>query len=123
MFINMRDYESALHVLRFIAQRDAEWYYLSAVANYGAGNKALAYAHAQEACRMDPANEQYASLLRRMEELRSGYTERSESYGRPRARRLSPCAWLCLGTCLCDLFSSLASCGSGCCSGNGYGGY
>ena len=102
VYINARDYVSALNVLNSVSNRTAEWYYLSAVANYGAGNTAQAYEHAQTAARMEPENLRYQNLVQRMEELRSGYTARSTGYGRG-DRRMHPCFWFCLANLLCNL--------------------
>ena len=102
VYINARDYISALNVLNGMADHTAEWYYLSAVANYSVGNTAQAYEHAQTAARMEPENLRYQNLVQRMEELRSGYTARSTSYGRG-VRRVNPCFWFCLANLLCNI--------------------
>ena len=122
IYINAHEYLSAIQVLNAVTERDGEWYYLSAVAHYGAGNTARAYEYAQEACRLEPDNAQYASLLQRMEELRAGYAQRSETYGRPRARRISPCMWLCIGNLICNACGAILSYNETLCMRNCYGG-
>ena len=47
--------------------RDAQWYYLSAVANMGMGNNILARDHAAQAVNMDPSNPQYRQFLNQLE--------------------------------------------------------
>lgn len=51
-FINNRQFEQALNVLRNIENRTAQWYYLSAVANMGIGRQSLALSQIQQACAM-----------------------------------------------------------------------
>jgi molecular chaperone DnaJ len=64
--IQMRAYNSAvLHLQNVVsAQRNARWYYLSGVANHGAGNTIQAVEHMTRACQMDPSNGVYQTLLR-----------------------------------------------------------
>ena len=109
VYINAHDYFSALNVLNSVPlnERSAEWYYLSAVANYGAGNAAEAYQHAEEAVNREPNNVRYVNLLQRMEELRSGYVRQSDDYGRSRRLRVSPCFWFCLANAVCNLCARL----------------
>ncbi len=104
-------------MLNSVPQRGAEWYYLSAVANFGAGNRIRAYEHAEEAVRLEPDNLRYVRLLERMEEIRSGYTARSEAYGRPRRIRVGPCSWLCIFNLLANLLARFlgVNCGGVCC--------
>ncbi|MBQ7637719.1 MAG: J domain-containing protein, partial [Clostridia bacterium] len=118
VYINARDYNSALNVLSSIPERNAYWYYLSAVANYGAGNAVTAFEHAKEAYEREPGNPTYSSLYQRLFELRNSYSERSRTYGRPRRFRGNFCFWLCLANILCDICSCLGNYGYG----NGSGG-
>ena len=117
VYLNARNYAAAANVLGSIPQteRTAEWYYLYAIASYGLGDTVRAYECAQEACRREPSNPQYAQLLQRLEEIRSGYTARSESYGRPRHSGLRYCFWLCLANALCNLCAGAAGLSGGCC--------
>ena len=117
MHLNARDYYAAANVLGSIPQneRTAEWYYLYAVASYGLGNTVRAYESAQEACRREPGNAQYAQLLQRLEEIRSGYTQRSETYGKPHSSGLRYCLWLCIANALCNLCAGFAGVSGGCC--------
>ena len=105
VYINAHEYLSALNVLQSIPfeERNAEWYYLSAVANYGAGNAGEAYKHAEEAVRREPDNMRYVSLLQNMEDLRSGYVRQSDDYGRSRRLRVNPCFWFCLANAVCSI--------------------
>ncbi len=81
-----------------IAERNARWYYLSALASYGLGNTISALEYAETAVRLDPGNMSYRSLL---EELRQGGTYyRSAGQGFP-ASGLG--GNFCLGLCLANL--------------------
>ena len=61
-FINSRQFEQALNVLKNIEDRTAQWYYLSAVANIGLGRRSLALSQIQQACAMEPDNFTYSVL-------------------------------------------------------------
>lgn len=119
IYINARNYHSALNVLNSIPERNAYWYYLSSVANYGVGNTVRAYEHAKEAYEREPGNVRYSSLYQRLNELRNNYTEQSSAYGRPRRFRGNFCLWLCLANLLCDFCSCLGNYGYR--YSNGYG--
>ena len=77
-YINSRQYDSAIHTLDEVpaGARGAEWFYLSAVANYYVGNKITAMQHAQNAVRMDPSNPTYQRLLSQMQNPGTGYRAR-----------------------------------------------
>ena len=71
-YIAARHYTEALHVLGNIADRTAKWYYYSAIANAGIGNRVLALEHARQACQMDPGNAEYRQALNYMENGTTG---------------------------------------------------
>ncbi len=60
-FIRSGQYAQALNLLNQIEDRNAQWYYLSALANMGAGNQSIALSHIQQACAMEPNNFTYSS--------------------------------------------------------------
>jgi molecular chaperone DnaJ len=68
-YIEAGHFDEALHVLSTVpsGDRNAEWFYLSAIANYNVGNRISALQHAQTAVRMEPGNYEYAQLLKSME--------------------------------------------------------
>lgn len=82
-YINAGLFAQALNVLNSISSRNAEWYYLSAYANYNLGNRMMALNYAKTAVEMEPGNFEYRNLLSRIQSGAGVYTERSESYGRP----------------------------------------
>ena len=115
-YINARDYRAAQEMLSAVSVRNARWFYLSAIAQYGLGNLANAYAYAGEALRMDPTNEQYRTLYEKLGNLGRSYNEQSASYGRPANRRRSLCFWLCMADAFCNLFGCLGrTCAGDCC--------
>lgn len=65
-FLNNRRFQDALNVLGRMANRNAEWYYLSAIANNGIGNNILAKEQAAQAVNMEPNNLQYRQLLNQL---------------------------------------------------------
>lgn len=79
--IQQRAYHSAiLHLQNVVsAQRNARWFYLSAVANHGAGNTMQAVEHMTRACQMEPGNQVYAALLRQYRQ--SGQTYQQNAGG------------------------------------------
>ena len=80
--IQMRAYNSAiLHLQNVVsAQRNARWYYLSGVANHGAGNTIQAVEHMTRACQMDPTNGVYQTLLRQYRQSGQTYQQNAGSY-------------------------------------------
>ena len=107
-YIAARHYAEALHVLSNIADRTAKWYYYSAIANAGQGNRILALEHARQACKMDPGNAEYETYLDELE--RGGNTYRQAggySQGMSMGRY---CASLCFANLMCNL-----CCRMGCC--------
>ncbi len=49
----------ALSLLNGVSVRNAQWYYLSALANYGIGNTVTAVRHARQAVMLEPDNSKY----------------------------------------------------------------
>lgn len=65
-FINNRQFTQALNLLNNIEDRTAQWYYLSALANYGAGRREISLSHIQQACAMAPENYTYRATYDRI---------------------------------------------------------
>lgn len=65
-FINNRQFAQALNVLKNIEDKNAQWYYLSAVANMGLGKQSIALSHIQQACAMAPDNFVYSAAYSRI---------------------------------------------------------
>lgn len=81
LYIQTRQYGEALRVLSQISEHDAQWYYLSALANAGTGNRVTALNHAKEAVRMEPGNPQYQQLLNQFQQGSFTYGQARQSQG------------------------------------------
>lgn len=99
-YINAGRYSEALFALSQIGQRQGQWYYLSAIANYFTGNSVTAIQHIEQAIRMEPYNQAYQSLRQQIQQGAAQYTTRSQGFGIPNMAGISP---LCMGLCLARL--------------------
>ena len=114
-YINAGHYTEAINALSGMkdADRTAQWYYFSALANSGAGNRMLALDHARRAVQMEPGNPQYRQVLEQLEQTGRVYQQTQRGFS---TVNLSM-GKICLALCLCN------SCGGFCCnpwSGFGY---
>ncbi len=103
-YINSRHFQEALNVLGNIQNRTAQWYFLSALANNGAGNNMIAMDHAQTALNMEPDNLQYQQLVQVLQSGSQWYTDRQYSYGGDQSGMFccgDPCTTLCLINLCC----------------------
>ncbi len=96
-------YREALNVLAGIADKTAEWYYYSAIANLGAGNRITALNHARTAVQMEPGNSDYVSLLDMMQGGARVYQKERQGFGIPVYDLNKVCIGLCLAR-ICCLF-------------------
>lgn len=80
-YVQSGHYQEAMNVLSSLKERNAQWYYLSAVANMGLGNNVNAMNHIREAVRLEPDNMQYHMMLQRMEGGGSWYQEQQNPFG------------------------------------------
>ena len=94
-YIRYRRYQEALNVLSSSAERNARWYYLSALANDGLGNQVTALEHIKRAVSMDPDNYVYLQTLEQIENGGAAYRRQAGSYHTFNMGR-SPLASLCL---------------------------
>ena len=100
-YINAMRYTEALYALSQIGTRTAEWYFLSAIANYGVGNVVAAMQHIEQATRMDPGNLEYQSIRQQIMSARQAYANRSRTFGFPNMNMNSLCLGLCAARMLC----------------------
>lgn len=108
-YIRFGRYQEALNTLANADEKDARWYYLSALANDGLGNQVTALEHIRRALSMEPDNLEY---LRTLEEIQSGgaaYRRQAGHYG-GFVIRGNPCSNL-----LWCWLMSLCWCGTPCC--------
>ncbi|MBQ4088679.1 MAG: DnaJ domain-containing protein [Clostridia bacterium] len=102
-YINTGHYQEALNLLQRTNDRSAEWFYLSARANIGLGNRTAALTYARQAVQMDPDSYEYAQLLSRLEGNSANYRRSSSTHGGiPLTQCSSPCAWICMLNMLCN---------------------
>lgn len=81
-FINNRRFHEALNVLSNIGNRNAMWYYYSAIANMGIGNNLVAVEHAKQAAAMEPNNMEYVNFANQMQFRGQQYQNMGYGYGR-----------------------------------------
>lgn len=104
-YLNARRYPEALNVLNGMNNRDAQWYYLSAVANANMGNNLIARDQVNQAVNMEPNNQQYRRLLNQLEW--SGQRYQNNPYGAGYGRNTDSCG---TGNACCDLWIADALC-------------
>ena len=98
-YVNAGYYQEALNILAGMADKTAEWYYYSAMCNYGIGNRVMALNHAKMAVQMEPNNLQYQQLLSQIQRGGRVYAEQSQDFG----INLDGTGRLCLGICMANL--------------------
>ena len=106
-FIRARQFMQAVTALSGVpvGDRDGEWYYLNAIANYNMGNRVEAMNSARRACDLSPGNGAYRQLMQQIESGARFYDEAGEDYG---FRGVSFGGnRLCLSLCLANLFCNL----------------
>ncbi len=79
-YIMFGRYGEALNILSNSTQRNARWYYLSALANDGLGNQVTAMEHIRKAVSMEPDNPEYLDVLSRMENGGTAYRESAGNF-------------------------------------------
>lgn len=94
-YIRFGKYREALNILASVTDRNAQWYYLSALANDGLGNQVTALEHIRRAVSMEPANPEYLRALDAIENGGATYRQQAGSF-RGFTFGGSPCASMCL---------------------------
>ena len=92
-YIRFGRYREALNALANASERNARWYYLSALANNGLGNQVTALEHIRRAVSMEPDNQEYLYALERIEHGGSAYRQQANTY-RGFSMRANPCTGL-----------------------------
>ena len=82
-FIRARQFAQAVNALSGvpISERDGEWYYLHAIANFNLGNRVAAMDSARRACSAEPGNERYRQLLLQIQQGAQAYDAAGEGFG------------------------------------------
>ena len=92
-YIRFGRYREALNALSNATERNARWYYLSALANNGLGNQVTALEHIRRAVSMEPDNQEYLYALDQIEHGGRTYRQQAGNY-RSFNMRWSPCSGL-----------------------------
>lgn len=103
-YINSKHFQEALNVLSNIENRNAYWYFLSAIANNGVGNNIIALDLAKKAYSMEPDNAEYRQLVETLERGGQWYSEKQYSFGGDQSSMCfcsDPCTTLCLMNLCC----------------------
>ena len=108
-YIRYGRYQEALNALGSATNRDARWYYLSAIANQGVGNQVTALEHIRRAVSMEPDNQEYLRVLDAIEHGGAAYRQQAGSF-----RGFTMGGDPCTNLCLCYLFNIF------CCGGRGF---
>lgn len=108
-YIRYRRYWEAISALQNSAERNARWYYLSALANSGVGNQVTALEHIRRAVSMEPDNAEYLRVLSQIENGGAAYRRQAGNF-RGFSMRGDPCTNLCL-----CYFVQLFCCRGRCC--------
>ena len=77
-YIRSGAYNQAINVLNSMSDRNARWYYFSAIANMGLGNNIIARDYAKRAVEMEPGNAEYMQLY---QQISNGYNANPYSGG------------------------------------------
>ena len=108
-YIQFRRYREALNALSNSSERNARWYYLSALANDGLGNQVTALEHIRRAVSMEPDNQEYLRVLSMIEHGGAAYRQQAGNF-----RGFTFGGDPCTNLCLCYLFNIF------CCGGRGF---
>ena len=102
-YIRAGRYNEALNVLSGMDQKNAQWYYLSAIANNGLGNNVVALEHAKQAAAMEPGRMEYQALVSQLQGGGGWYDQMSTPYGGMQVMGNDFCCKLCLANMMCNL--------------------
>ena len=108
-YIRYGRYQEALNTLENAQEKDARWYYLSALANNGLGNQVTALEHIRRALSMEPDNLEYMRALEAIQSGGAAYRRQAGNFG-GFVIRGNPCTNL-----LWCWLMNMCCCGSPCC--------
>lgn len=101
--INTRQYGLAHSILNNMSpsNRNARWYYLSALVNMELGNELTALEHIQRAIQLDPGNAEYRKILALLRQTGETYQQTGRSYHMDSAQVQKFCCQLCAAHLFC----------------------
>lgn len=108
-YIRFGRYQEAINALNNATNRNARWYYLSAVANHRLGNSITALEHIRRAVSMEPNNPEYLMALEQMEHGDAAYRQQAGSYKGFTVTH-DPCSSMCSGLFMCFLMRLFCCC-------------
>lgn len=79
-YIRNHRFVEAITALSGITNRNAKWYYLSAIAHAGINDMESARSHARTAAQMEPGNAEYQNLSAYMQNGKSAYQSYNRTY-------------------------------------------
>jgi molecular chaperone DnaJ len=79
-YIRFGRFREALNTLESTPERNARWYYLSALAHNGLGNQVTALEHIRRAVSMEPDNYEYLSALNQIEHGGAAYRQQAGNF-------------------------------------------
>ena len=80
-YLQFGRYREAINILSNDQNRDAQWYYISALANNGMGNQVTALEHIRRAVSMAPDNMEYLRALHEIESGGTAYRRHANDFG------------------------------------------
>lgn len=104
----MKQYQYADNTLNSILStyRNARWFYLSALANYGLGRQMLALEQIQKAVQMEPSSQLYRNTLNTLKRASTEYRQNGEEF----QNYAESMGRVCQGLCLAQLFCMFCRC-------------
>ena len=107
-FISMKQYSYANQTLNSIvsANRNARWYYLSALANHGLGNTIFAVEQIQKALQREPDNTVYRQTLQCMQQTGDTYNQNGQDY----QKYAEGFNRMCMSFCMLQFFCTFCRC-------------
>ena len=106
-FIRCREFSQAVNALSGVpvSERNGEWYYLHAIANFNLGNRVAALDSARRACAAAPGDERYRQLLEQIQRGAQTYDTAGEGFGFQRVilGGSNLCMSLCVAKLVCNL--------------------
>lgn len=111
-YLSNRQYGDALRELERLSNREARWYYYSAISNVGLGNTMRGMEHARMAVNLEPTNSEYQNLLNQLSFQTERYRQSQPSYGYRRSDdAMDLCCKLWMADTLCEcLGGDICSC-------------
>lgn len=109
------EYQKARTLLEAITRRTGAWYYWSARAYVGLGQRMAALGDARTAVQMEPNNPDFQALLGELQAGGQQYQRQNADFGTIRNMLCgNPCMTLCVANMLCNCLCN----GANCCAGS-----